>query len=699
MIKVTVILFILIGMAYAAMQLVDKIEEDDSRFQVAIDEATRQAVEKGEFQFSDNIIPIESKDCEGTQWIKQQECSLNGKSMDGTEGSCGPGKEIWILDPNHKDFKPATGDGKCEPQERDCSVECPKPCEGDTWKDTGRCVRREYDTRGNMKEIVLDGTEGKCGEGITEFTLDTTAPDYKPAVGKGECPMTKGGACNVPCPKPEPPKCNSYTGWVENVGLGCVIRENSSIKVNCGQTGVKQSYNIATNSEFCEDLIKWETCTSDPCPIDCEGSWSGWSGVKSDEPCGVQPYKEKTYTITTQAQHGGRQCDYTHGDTRTKNAGSVTPCCKESGDWVEERGSCDVKGLSIYKQAVKENKPGGCPDSAKTKLMPCCYPMGDWTDITKCNSIGRKTQQQTTVGNCDEDAKTREINCEYLGDWGKVGGCGSDGQQWYSRVTVNSEQDTREPRKCCYTGGWGGWQKQGTCGLGQLDIEVKRTRRVVNPELCTGNDRTTEETDRVYCNRPSCDYYGTSADFEQKVSENYHPRINRCHQGTCQPLPTVRATFSKSGDEYGCGPNKGVMYCDKETKNKYLDECAQMCNDAHGCEGFSFKMGGNLVCEFYGANEIYTHRYSSRGGGCWNKEVKKFWRKKNNSSGVTKEKLETPDVVNFNYKYGFVPGQSKGYGRKCTSENSWESSMTLGPGHGLTTNPYLDLHDEYDECP
>ena len=211
MIKVAVILFILIGMAYAAMQLVDKIEEDDSRFQVAIDEATKQAVEKGEFQFPEEIVPIESKDCEGTQWIKQQECSLNGKPMDGTEGSCGPGKEIWILDPTHRDFKPATGDGKCEPQERDCSVECPKPCEGDTWKDTGRCVRKEYDTRGNVKEVVLDGTEGKCGEGITELNLDTTAPDYKPAVGKGECPMTKGGYCNVPCPKPEPPKCNSYT--------------------------------------------------------------------------------------------------------------------------------------------------------------------------------------------------------------------------------------------------------------------------------------------------------------------------------------------------------------------------------------------------------------------------------------------------------------------------------------------------------
>jgi hypothetical protein len=70
--------------------------------------------------------------------------------MDGTEGSCGPGKEIWILDSTHPDFKPATGDGKCEPEERDCSVECPKPCEGDTWIE-GACVRKEIARRRNHR--------------------------------------------------------------------------------------------------------------------------------------------------------------------------------------------------------------------------------------------------------------------------------------------------------------------------------------------------------------------------------------------------------------------------------------------------------------------------------------------------------------------------------------------------------------------
>ena len=450
MIKIVIILVILIGLGLLGAKISQSDGSDD--ILVALDKATRQAISRGEFEVPEGVSYVEQKDCEGTEWIKQKGCSLNGKPMDGTEGSCGPGKEIWILDQTHSSFKPATGGGKCEPEERDCNVECPKPCEGDTWKNSGRCIRREYDIRGNVKEVVLDGTEGKCGEGITQFNLDTTAPDYKPAVGKGSCPMTKGGACNVPCPKPEPPKCNSYGGWIENTGLGCVINENSSIKVNCGQTGVKQKYKIATNPTVCEELIDWSTCTGKPCPIDCVGSWSGWSAPKSDESCGVQPYKEKTYSVTTQAQHGGQVCGYTHGDTRKQNAGSPLTCCEVTGDWAKV-GDCKPDGTAKWIRPYKENKPGGCDNSQKAKIMACCYPKGDWRDITGCNENGKKTQEQTTV-NCIKEKKTREIDCEYVGEWYKNGGCGTDGKQWWSRTTVNSNKTRSESRDCCYEGPW-----------------------------------------------------------------------------------------------------------------------------------------------------------------------------------------------------------------------------------------------------
>jgi hypothetical protein len=340
--RLVIILVILIGLGFLGMQITADTGDED-KLAVALDEATKTAIAKGEFTVPEGVTFVESKDCEGTQWIKQQSCSLNGKPMDGTEGSCGPGKEIWILDSTHADFKPATGDGKCEPEERDCSVECPKPCEGDTWIDTGTCIRKEYDTAGNLKEIVLDGTKGKCGEGITTFNLDKTAPDYKPPIGSGSCPVTKGGACNVPCPEPEPPKCNNYTGWVENTGLGCVVTEDSQIKVACGQKGKKMFYNIATNPAECPELIKWEECTGAPCPIDCEGSWSNWSAPKSDEPCGVQPYKERIFTITKQSQYGGKACDYPHGDTEQRNSGTTNPCCEQQGNWAMV-GACLADG-------------------------------------------------------------------------------------------------------------------------------------------------------------------------------------------------------------------------------------------------------------------------------------------------------------------------------------------------------------------
>ena len=488
--RLVIILVILIGLGFLGMQITADTGDED-KLAVALDEATKTAIAKGEFTVPEGVTFVESKDCEGTQWIKQQSCSLNGKPMDGTEGTCGPGKEIWILDSTHTDFKPATGDGKCEPEERDCSVECPKPCEGDTWIDTGTCIRKEYDTAGNLKEIVLDGTKGKCGEGITTFNLDKTAPDYKPPIGSGSCPVTKGGACNVPCPEPEPPKCNNYTGWVENTGLGCVVTENSQIKVACGQKGKKMFYNIATNPAECTELIKWEECTGAPCPIDCEGSWSNWSAPKSDEPCGVQPYKERIFTITKQSQYGGKACDYPHGDTEQRNSGTTNPCCEQQGNWAMV-GACLADGTAKYTQTYKENKPGGCPSSAKAKFMPCCYQKNDWTDKTGCNSMGRKTQKQTTI-NCDEDKKTRKVNCSYVGPWVKIGGCGSGGKQYYRRDVVNSASSVGASKSdnCCFIGGWGGWTPSGDCD-GSKRTHT-RTRTVLN---CPSGTKTTESQQR-----------------------------------------------------------------------------------------------------------------------------------------------------------------------------------------------------------
>src|SRR6056300_1276371 len=539
--------------------------QKQSTVNIVLDEATKQAVEKGEFEFEENVTPIEDRDCEGTEWIKQRVCSLNGNPLDGTEGNCGVGKEIWILDPTHSDFKPATGDGKCKPQERECNVECPKPCKGDTWKDGGVCIRKEYDTRGNVNEIVLDGTEGKCGEGMTKLELDTTAPDYVAAVGKGACPLTKSGYCNVPCPKPDPPKCNSYTGWVENTGLGCVTSESDITKVSCGEHGVKMFYNIATDAKNCPELVKWETCTGKPCPIDCNGSWSSWSKPKSDEPCGVQPYIERTFNITTIAEYGGKSCDYPDGDTQVRNSGVPLKCCEEGGDWAMTPESCNAKGVAIYTQSFKENKVGGCPDSAKSKKMPCCYQKGDWTDTSKCSLSGLKTQKQTTAGNCPTSVKTRQTNCKYVSDWVSTGSCSSEGLRTFIRTVVNGTEPVNKTEKCCYTGGW---SNSGGC---KSDGKQTQTRTVKN---CPDGTQSKKEV--------KCCYIGgwsNSGSCKSDGKQTQTRTVKNCPDGT-QSKKKVKCCYTGGWSNIsGCKSNgkqtqpRNVKNCPDGTQSKKEIDC------------------------------------------------------------------------------------------------------------------------------
>ena len=584
------ILVILIGLGFLGLKISNSTSLET--IQVILDETTKTAIEKGEFKVPEGVTFVEPKDCEGTQWIKQSGCSLDGKELNGTEESCGAGKELWILDPEHSNFKPATGGGTCKPQERECSVSCPKPCEGDTWIDTGKCVRKEYDTRGNMVETVLDGTEGKCGEGITQLNFDTNASDYKPAVGTGSCPTSKGGYCNVPCPEPEPPKCNNYTGWVENTGLGCVVNENSQRKVQCDEKGKKMFFNVATNPQDCPELTKWEDCTGAPCPVNCVGTWSDWSDPKSDEPCGVQPYKERTFYITTNAVDGGDECDYPHGDTQRVNSGTPITCCEEADDWAMV-GTCNADGTANYTQTYKENKVGGCPSTAKAKVLACCFQENVWTDTTGCNSIGRKTQEQTTV-NCPESLKTKQVDCPYIGPWIPIGGCGTDGKQYYRRDVVNSGADTSKSEDCCPGDDLRPWSDWGSC-----QSSGKQTSKRTEYSACAG-------ADAVISREQNCCYeennWGEWQGCDGKNEYSYQTTVN-CPSGTNRKsricdvdcIGTYDANWSSCSSTCGGGTQTkkfNITTPQKGNGKACLPDQTQNCVGRSGCPPSSYTSYG-----------------------------------------------------------------------------------------------------------
>ena len=65
MIKIVIILVILIGLGLLGAKLSQDDSSDD--ILVAIDNATQQAISRGEFEVPEGVSYVEKKDCEGTQ--------------------------------------------------------------------------------------------------------------------------------------------------------------------------------------------------------------------------------------------------------------------------------------------------------------------------------------------------------------------------------------------------------------------------------------------------------------------------------------------------------------------------------------------------------------------------------------------------------------------------------------------------------
>jgi hypothetical protein len=396
---------------------------------------------------------IVDRDCSGTEYIVQKPCSRNGVVLDGlTDETSGAGFETHVLDKNHEGFVRQLGDGVCPPKLVECNVDPPKPCSGNTWLDA-LCVRLDAD--GN--EVILeDGNADRCGDGILKQTLDTSAADYEPATKGGLCTFERSGACQKTCPEPQPPVCNyPVLGWQYN-DLGCVKSQDDLTPVGCGESGVIQRYKASTmNTEYCKNLTEWVSCSTKPCPQDCEGSWSDWT--PNPDACDVQPSESRIYSITKPAvgntQFGyGKPCEEIHDKVETRSRQDpIQPCCTQNHDWVPafsaHGGTCKPNGTGIFAQTTI----GNCPDDVKSAYKACCYESGEWEDVGECQMNGKQKQVQATNGNCLESVKTREIDCCWKNEWTDVGICNSNGEQSQSRIVAGSCEavPTEEDKELC----------------------------------------------------------------------------------------------------------------------------------------------------------------------------------------------------------------------------------------------------------
>jgi hypothetical protein len=274
-----------------------------------------------------------------TQPCNTQPCPIHCEGSYGEfsqcSASCGGGTQTK---PYNVEIQPLYGGDPCptaitEP----CNTQpCPIHCEG-SYGEFSQC-------------------SASCGGGTQTKTYEITTP---PQYGGTPCPTAITQPCNTqPCPI----HCEgSYGGF-------------SQCSKTCGGGTQTKTYEITTPPQYggtpCPTAIT-QPCNTQPCPIHCEGSYGGFSQCSKTCGGGTQT---KTYEITTPPQYGGTPCP-----TAMTEPCNTQPCPLDCiGNFlITEKCSKECGGgkETIKYTITQEAEKGG---------KPCEYTDG-YTDRIDCN--------------------------------------------------------------------------------------------------------------------------------------------------------------------------------------------------------------------------------------------------------------------------------------------------------------------------
>ena len=159
-----------------------------------------------------------------------------------------------------------------------------EPCEG-SWGDYGACSKT-------------------CGSGTQTSTWTTTK---NPAHGGTACPnpTTYSQACNTQaCP------IDCVGSWGTLKDGSWAVNEWGACSQSCGGGTKTKTWTTTTPSDHggtaCPSpTTKSESCNTQACPINCEGSWADYG--ECSKTCGGGTIFER-WTTTTPSAHGGTAC-------------------------------------------------------------------------------------------------------------------------------------------------------------------------------------------------------------------------------------------------------------------------------------------------------------------------------------------------------------------------------------------------------
>ena len=248
---------------------------------------------------------------------------------------------------------------------------------------------------------------------------------------------------------------------------------------------------------------KTRTCNSQPCPVDCVGNWTAWTAC--DERCGGGR-RRRRFNIFVESENGGRPCEYGHGDVTTETCNTQpcpVDCIGSFSPWGECSSHCDGGNRSRTYYVLSPAQHGGAACERKheeVETEPCnqgkacevdCA--GEWSRWSKCiasdvDPLGRL---------CGPGLKSRKYT---VTRHARFGGKPCEAKHGQTHRAACTERAC--PRDCA--GRWDTWQPcDASCGGGMQ----KRVFRVTAAADDGGAPCEAEalETQFRKCNVQACD--------------------------------------------------------------------------------------------------------------------------------------------------------------------------------------------------
>jgi hypothetical protein len=271
--------------------------------------------------------------------------------------------------------KPASDGGTCllsgTSEISDCNTEsCPIDCSG-SFTEFSEC-------------------NASCGEGTQHRTFIIENENYT------------GDSCSFPSGYVDIKTCNNGECPIECNGTWEIT---SPCNASCGGGTQQKTFISNDDSPICpyRDMTKVVTCNTQPCHIDCIGSWSDWSDCNPS--CGNRRTRTQIYHITQAAQFGGESCNFMDKSESSESCSNI-PCPIDcEGHWTLKDPDAQINWTSCDKSTgIKHGSREQeyiIDVSASNGGKECSFANHQWTTITN-ESV------------CD-------VNCE--GEWSEVSEC------------------------------------------------------------------------------------------------------------------------------------------------------------------------------------------------------------------------------------------------------------------------------------